>query len=101
MNDQEIYERARKRVNELKDFYTHLMVYVLVIGFLLVINLVVSPGFLWVIFPAGGWGIGLGIHAFTVWMDGPFGRQWEERKIRQLMEEQTGRKLKNDELFEE
>jgi hypothetical protein len=34
-----------------------------------------------------GWGIGLIIHALFVFVFGPrFGADWEERKIRELME---------------
>lgn len=92
------YQAARARVKELKDFYTHVMVYIVVIGFLAILNLLTSD-FPWVIFPALGWGIiGLGMHALdTFGFNGLLGREWEERKIRELMGEPP--KRKNDDTF--
>ncbi len=37
MSEEEIYEEARKRVKEKKDFYVHLAVYICVNAFLIVI----------------------------------------------------------------
>lgn len=57
-----------KRVAEMKDFIEHLTAYVIVNGFLMVLNLVTNPGswwFLWVVF---SWGIGLVFHAVDVFM---------------------------------
>jgi 2TM domain len=85
--DQQRYERARARVQSLKDFYTHATVYVLVNIGLFVINLLTGGGW-WFFFPLIGWGIGLGIHAFSVFGSGigPWGQEWEERKTRELMD---------------
>lgn len=40
-------------------FFGHLVPFVMVNGFLMVLNATVSPGFPWALFPFGGWGIGL------------------------------------------
>jgi class 3 adenylate cyclase len=40
-------------------FIGHLVPFVMVNGFLMVVNAMVSPGFPWALFPFGGWGIGL------------------------------------------
>jgi hypothetical protein len=88
MDEQERYERARKRVQEIKGFYTHLIVYALVNLGLIIINLVTDPGARWFYLPLFGWGIGVVAHAGSVF--GP-GRYWEERKIKQLMEKDRGR----------
>jgi len=40
-------------------FIGHLIPFVMVNGFLMVLNATVSPGFPWALFPFGGWGIGL------------------------------------------
>ncbi|MCD4690500.1 2TM domain-containing protein [bacterium] len=85
------YERARKRVEELKEFYTHLLTYVIVNAFLIVLNLMTSPGYYWVKWPLLGWGLGLAIHAGTVFIPGAcWGRAWEERKIKELVEKDQG-----------
>lgn len=78
------YERARKRVNEIKGFYIHLMCYLLVIPFLIYINYATYWDFKWFWFPLLGWGAGLTAHGLTVF---GMGKKWEERKIAKLMEE--------------
>ncbi len=85
--DQQRYQRARKRVQDLKGFYTHATVYILVNIGLFVINVLTGGGW-WFYWPLIGWGIGLGIHALAVFgLGGRFlGQDWEERKTRELMD---------------
>lgn len=84
-------ERAKKHVAAIKGFYIHLFVFVVVMTGLFALNLALnywadSPW--WVQWPFLGWGIGVAAHALAV-----FGHaskrvaDWEERKIRQLMEQ--------------
>lgn len=89
MNTKETkYQKAKERIEAIKDFYIHLTAYVVVNLILFSINMIVSPGSLWFIWPLLGWGIGLSIHALSVFGFGPrFDTDWEERKIRELMEE--------------
>ncbi|MEM9303671.1 MAG: 2TM domain-containing protein [Pseudomonadota bacterium] len=84
-------KQAKKRINELKVFYAHLVSYVAVSVFLFAINMLTSPGFFWFLFPVLGWGIGIAIHAGLVFWTG---HDWERRK----MEELTGLKETRDEL---
>ena len=85
------YERARERAEELKEFYNHLLAYIIINAFLVVINFMTSPGYFWFKWPLIGWGLGLGIHAATTFVPGMFwGRDWEERKIKELMEQDRG-----------
>ncbi len=85
------YERAKKRAEELKEFYHHLMVYVIVNAFLVVLNLLTSPGYYWFKWPLLGWGIGLTIHGATTFFPSAFwGSDWEERKIKELMDKDRG-----------
>jgi hypothetical protein len=88
MSDQEIrYRKAKARVRDLKGFYVHLTVYVLVNLVLLTINLLTSPHRLWFVWPLMGWGIGLVLHALRVFGWGRrSGEDWEERKTNELME---------------
>ncbi len=79
------YEKASKRVKELKGFYGNLTSYCLVIPFLLALNLLTAPNHLWFFWPALGWGIGIAAHAISVF---GIGKEWEEKKIKQLMEEE-------------
>lgn len=80
------YLRARKRVDDLKKFYRHLLAYCLFVPFQIFINYKTYWEFKWFWFSAIAWGIGLGFHAFHVFVsNGVLGSQWEERKIEELM----------------
>ena len=88
-------EKALARARELKDFYKHLITYVLVCGLLVVIDLADSDvgadtfvGLNWAYWPIIGWGIAVLIHALSVFL--PF-RGWEERKAMQLYEKEQRR----------
>lgn len=85
MDEQTKYQEAKRRVEELKGFYWHLVMYLLVNAVLVVINLLTSPVYLWFIWPLIGWGVGLIFHAFSVF-GGLWGKSWEERKIREIMD---------------
>jgi hypothetical protein len=70
-----------------------LMSYFVFIGFLAALNYWTDqwryPWFLWAAF---GWGIGLVFHAIKVFGLSPFfGKNWEERKIKEYMEEDEPR----------
>lgn len=84
--DQERYDRARQRVEVLRGFYGHALVYVLVNFGLGVYNFAVNPDRLWFIAVVAGWGIGLVAHAAYAMASGRFlGEAWQERKIREEM----------------
>jgi hypothetical protein len=84
-NEEAAYERAKSRVNELKDFYGSLISYLIVIPILIFINLKTVSNFQWFWFPALGWGIGLLFHGFRVF---GYGKTWEERKIKEILEKE-------------
>jgi uncharacterized membrane protein len=88
----EKYQRAKKQVEEIKGFYSHLLSYILVIAVLIFINLKYTPQYLWFFWPMFGWGIGLFFHAIKAFNYFPFfNRDWEQRKIKQYMEEENKR----------
>ena len=64
------YEKAVKRVKELKGFYGNLISYCIVIPFLIIVNLITSPKYLWFYWPMLGWGIGVISHAMQVFAVG-------------------------------
>ena len=88
--DDEKYEKAKKRVKELKGFYSNLISYASVNVILIIINLVTSPGSLWFYWVTIFWGIGILIHAVKIFvLKGKFlGEEWEERKIKEIMEKE-------------
>lgn len=83
------YFRAKERVGAIKKFYMSLISYFVFIGFLAALNYWIDqwryPWFLWAAF---GWGIGLVFHAVKVFGLNPFfGKNWEERKIKEYMQD--------------
>ncbi len=91
------YERAWRQVRSMRGFYKHLMIYGMVVTGLCIINLTTAPHKLWFVFPAAGWGLGLLIHGVSVW-GGAFwlGREWEEKKIQQLLAREKIRSLSTE-----
>lgn len=98
------YQRAKKRVAEIRGFYNHLAIYIVVIAALFVlrgrVNVIViraeslgNPEFLqWLDWNFYGtpilWGIGLAFHGIKVFGNiSFFGRQWEEKKIQEFLKD--------------
>ena len=80
--EEELRERAIRRLKKKRDFQGHLIVYVLVNTFIVIIWAVTNAGFFWPIFPIVGWGIGVVMHAWDVYRpDEP-----DEAEIRREME---------------
>lgn len=81
MSEGEIYQIARKRVEEKKGFYSHLAAYILVNVILIIIwAFAAGDGFPWFLFPLCGWGIGIIFHALGVFV---FNKEsgWERKEI--------------------
>lgn len=80
------YKLAKKRVEKLKGFYVHLAIYIIFIPVLIFLNFISRAGFPWALFPIIGWGFGILGHATETFDYHPFfGKEWEARKIRKLM----------------
>ena len=89
-----VEQRARRRLRAERGFYVHLVIYVIVISGLFVINALTGHGRWWFVWPAIGWGIGLTIHALSTFgMISMLGRDWEERRLRELVDEEQRRRL--------
>lgn len=88
------YREAVRRVKRIKGFYTHALIY-LVINIMIVIvniqNLNEGESYFQFhnFFTAFFWGIGLLAHGLSVFLPGMIlGNNWEERKIRELMDKE-------------
>ncbi|MBU2893098.1 2TM domain-containing protein [Colwellia sp. D2M02] len=82
--------KAMKYVEGIKGFYGHLFSFVSSIIVLTLINLFLTPGYLWVLWVIFGWGIGIvshGIQVFEVFSF--FSPEWEKKQV----EKRLGRKL--------
>lgn len=85
ISEEELYRRARERVEEKRGFWVHLAVYILVNVVLIVVWAVGGGGFPWFVFILGGWGIGLLMHLVSVFV---FSRDsgWHARQVEKEME---------------
>ena len=83
-------ELAVMRLKEKRDFKMHLILYVLVNIILFVIWLVIAlvegAWFPWFLFSLGGWGLGLGMHAWMVYG----GREVTDEQVAREMEKLRG-----------
>lgn len=80
------YQKAKEKVAAIKGFYGHLLAYCVVIPLLAYINYRTTD-FPWAIFPALGWGFGLLMNGLCAYGYNPiFGKDWEERKIKEFMQ---------------
>ena len=62
---EELRQQAFERVKKRRDFWPHLLVYVMVNSLLVAVWVLTgSDGFFWPIFPIAGWGIGIVMHAW-------------------------------------
>jgi hypothetical protein len=97
-SDEIRYQQALKRVKRIKGFYSHLMVYVVVNTGILIANynnLDSGENFWrWQTFNTiFFWGIGLTAHGLSVFLPSlMLGKDWEERKIKELMEKEKQNK---------
>ena len=88
------YLNAKKRVKQVKGFYIHALVFVLVNAFIIMMKVINGQHvagepqikisqFLTIII----WGVGLVAHGLSVFLPNFFlGKNWEEKKIREIME---------------
>jgi uncharacterized NAD(P)/FAD-binding protein YdhS len=94
ISEQERYDMALKRVKKIKGFYTHAAIYVVINIMIVIINIQnLEPGesyFHWYNFTTlFFWGVGLTAHAASVFVpEFIFGKNWEERKIKEFMEKE-------------
>ena len=79
------YHKAKKRVEELKGFYMHILVYIILIPLWVFINYKTYWDFKWFWFPIFGMGVSIIIHAFKVFS---YNNDWEERKIKEIMDKE-------------
>jgi sensor histidine kinase YesM len=81
------YIEAREQVERIKEFYTGLISYLIVMPVLVFINYKTYWAYKWFIYPMFGWGIGLIFSYFKTFNQNfVLGSSWEKRKIEEIME---------------
>jgi len=99
-HEKELYKMAQKRFKEIRDFYIHLIAYIVVNVFILVINSnILSGGNININFGIFSlpffWGIGVAAHCASVF--GPnliLGKKWEEKKIKEILDKEKQQRSK-------
>ncbi|WP_438965763.1 2TM domain-containing protein [Flavobacterium sp.] len=92
------YQEALNRVKRIKGFYTHALVYVVINIMIIIVNIQnLNEGESYFqfhnFFTAFFWGIGLLAHGLSVFLPGMIlGNDWEERKIKELMDKEKNNK---------
>lgn len=68
--EREIRHKAERRVRMKMALYWHAAVFALVNAALIAINLAYTPDTLWFVWPLGGWGAALVLHALAAFQSG-------------------------------
>lgn len=81
------YQQAKKRVKQIKGFYIHALVFVLVNAFFMIMRFQKHGNIDYDNWGIGLWAVGLAVHGLSVFLPNfILGKDWEERKIRELMD---------------
>ena len=79
-----------EHVKDIKDFYSHLISYCLLITGMFIFNYIMTPEYIWAWWVTLGWGIGVISHGLSVFeVLNFFGANWEKKQI----EKRLGKKL--------
>jgi hypothetical protein len=89
MENHEVYQRAKKRVEAKIGFYIHLAVYAGVNILLIIINLSTSPQYIWFKWPLLGWGIGLFFHGMSIFV-------FSGKKLKGIKEKMIEKEIKRE-----
>ena len=82
--EQELREQALRQLKKKRDFWSHVLIYVLVNALLVVIWAVTDADFFWPIFPIVGWGIGVAMNAWDVYGRKPISEDQVRREMDRL-----------------
>ena len=85
-HESEEWKVARKRVADRRDFSSHLVAYVVVNCFLVFVWALTGSGYFWPAWVIGGWGMGLVLHAWDVFLRRPVTEADVEAELRRQSE---------------
>lgn len=84
-HEEELREQALRNLKKRRDFHAHLLVYVMVNGFLALVWWMFTPDiFFWPVIPIVLWGIGVVMNAYDVYFGQDFGEEDIDREIRRM-----------------
>ena len=91
MGNFELYENARKRVNQRKKLFAHFIVFLVGSIFLIILNKIfkVWPNYDWFVWAILFWSFLLVLHFANVYLFNPFmGKEWQRAEIERLVQKQ-------------
>lgn len=81
---------AVEYVRDIKGFYSHLSIYIVVMIVMIAANFYIGIENPWFIWPAIGWGLGVTSHGLAVFeLLSVFGTDWEKRQIKKRLQRRT------------
>jgi len=84
MSDEELRSFAAKRLKEKREFWQHLVTYVIVNTALIGIWAIGDQGYFWPGWVLFGWGIGILFHAWNTFFSRPISEADVDREMRRL-----------------
>lgn len=82
----QVEQDAIDYVDNLKAFYLNWITFIVVMPFMYLLNIKLTPGFLWVLILAGVWALAMILHAILIfgWFS-VFSGAWEQRQFQKYM----------------
>jgi hypothetical protein len=84
LRERALRERALRRLKRRRDLHAHLLVYVLVNTFIVMVWALTGAGFFWPAFPIVLWGIGVVMNAWDVYRGDEFSEESVAREMARL-----------------
>jgi len=84
MSTRSEYDLARKRVRDKKKFHKNLATYIIFSCFFIFLNLYSGSNHLWFIYPVLGWGIGIAMEYYKVYIAPSLEDQAGEEEMKRL-----------------
>lgn len=88
LNEEELRKEATERLKTRREFWQHLASYVIVNAGLIGIWAIGGGGYFWPGWVLAGWGIGLALHAWTVFFQKPIGEDEIRHEMDRLRRQQ-------------
>jgi hypothetical protein len=88
LNTEDLRQQAARRLKQRRDFWAHLVVYVMVNTFLVVLWTFTGSGFFWPIIVMFAWGIGLVMTAYETFLRPPITEADIDREVQRIQHRQ-------------
>lgn len=93
LSEEEVYARAKKRVEDKRGFYIHAAIYLVVNAFVISQWMFLGGGYPWWVWMTGGWGVGVASHFMAVFVLAPEGVRYRasvEREAERIRRSDEG-----------